>query len=68
MGNKKVVYEDDSWTVEIIYDDEPHLRISCFEDCHYIEEVDITKSAMRDDLIDEFKVRLLDIKNKKGDF
>lgn len=55
MQNKRIIYEDKDWTIEIIEDDIPHLRISGFRDFHYIEEIDITREMLESDLIDKFK-------------
>ena len=36
----KRVYEDDTWVIDLI---DGNLRVSYFEDCHYVDEVTITK-------------------------
>lgn len=45
ISNKKKskiqrVYEDDTWVVDLI---DGNLRVSCFEDCHYVDEITLTK-------------------------
>lgn len=67
--NKKriVIYEDDNWTIEIVEDDEPHLRISFFENYHYVEEIDITRSVMKDEILDIYKEMFSEIKLNKGE-
>ena len=69
MMNKKriTIYEDNDWTIEIVEDNEPHLRISCFENFHYVEEIDITRSVMKDEILDIYKEMFSDIKLNKGE-
>lgn len=49
ISNKKKskiqrVYEDDTWVVDLI---DGNLRVSCFEDCHYVDEVTLTKEYFK---------------------
>lgn len=68
MNQKRIViYEDDNWTIEIVEDNEPHLRISCFDNFHYVEEIDITRSVMRDEILDIYKEMFSEIKLNKGE-
>lgn len=65
--NRIVIYEDDNWTIEIVEDNEPHLRISCFDNFHYVEEIDITRSVMKDEILDIYKEMFSEIKLNKGE-
>lgn len=68
MNKKRIeIYVDDDWTIEIVEDNEPHLRISCFENNHYVEEIDITRSIMRDEILDIYKEVFSEIKLNKGE-
>lgn len=68
MNKKRItIYEDNDWTIEIVEDNEPHLRISCFENFHYVEEIDITRSVMKDEILDIYKEMFSDIKLNKGE-
>lgn len=68
MNKKRIeIYVDDDWTIEIVEDDEPYLRISCFENNHYVEEIDITRSVMRDEILDIYKEVFSEIKLNKGE-
>lgn len=64
---RRVIYEDNDWTIEIIEDSEPHLRISCFDNFHYVEEIDITRSVMKDEILDIYKEMFSEIKLNKGE-
>ena len=65
--NRIVIYEDNNWTIEIVEDNEPHLRISCFDNFHYVEEIDITRSVMKDEILDIYKEMFSEIKINKGE-
>ena len=39
------VYEDDTWVVDLI---DGNLRVSCFEDNHYIDEITLTKEYFKE--------------------
>ena len=50
ISNKKKskiqrVYEDDTWVIDLI---DGNLRVSCFEDCHYVDEVTLTKECFKE--------------------
>ena len=49
----KRVYEDDTWTIDEI---SGNLRITLFEDNHYVEEIDLTPEMMRSKLLDILKM------------
>ena len=38
------VYEDDTWVVDLI---DGNLRVSYFEDYHYVDEITLTKEAFK---------------------
>ena len=38
------VYEDDTWIIDMI---DGKVRVSYFEDCHYIDEITITKEQFK---------------------
>lgn len=40
---KKVIYEDNNWTIEIVNDDEndPTIRVSLFKDCHFVDDLEL---------------------------
>lgn len=49
----KRIYEDDTWTIDEI---SGNLRITLFEDYHYVEEIDLTPEIMRSKLLDILKM------------
>lgn len=53
----KVVYEDENWTIELVCETgfNPTLRISCFRDGHFVEDLEISRMMMEDDVIDDVK-------------
>lgn len=51
MGLRKI-YEDDTW---VIHERNGNLRITFFEDNHYIEEISITPEMMKSKLMDTLK-------------
>lgn len=53
--NRRVIYDDDDWVIEIVENEIPHLKISGFKNFHFVEEIDITMEMLESDLIDKFK-------------
>lgn len=53
MSQLKRIYEDDTWTIDEI---SGNLRITLFEDCHYVEEINLTPEMMRSKLLDVLKM------------
>lgn len=53
----KIVYEDDNWIIEILSETEynPIIRISSFKDCHFVNDIELSRLAMEDDVMDEVK-------------
>ena len=49
----KRIYEDDTW---VIHERNGNLRITLFEDNHYVEEIDLTPEMMRSKLLDILKM------------
>ena len=49
----KRIYEDDTWTIDEI---SGNLRITLFEDNHYVEEINLTSEMMRSKLLDVLKM------------
>ena len=47
------IYEDDTWTID---ERNGNLRITLFEDNHYVEEIDLTPEMMRSKLLDVLKM------------
>jgi len=44
--NIKRVYEDDDWIIDLI---DGNVRVSYFEDGHYIDEITITKDSFKEE-------------------
>lgn len=40
----KRIYEDDTWVVDLI---DGNLRVSCFEDYHFVDEVTLSKEFFK---------------------
>lgn len=38
------IYEDDDWVIDRVGD---NIRVSYFEDCHYVDEIIITKEQFK---------------------
>lgn len=53
MMELKRVYEDDSW---VIHERNGNLRITLFENCHYVEEINLTPEMMKSKLLDILKM------------
>lgn len=53
----KIVYEDENWTIELLYETDfnPQIRISCFKDGHFVEDLKLSRMMMEDDVIDDVK-------------
>ncbi len=51
MGLRRI-YEDDTW---VIHERNGNLRITLFEDNHYVEEISITPEMMKSKLMDTLK-------------
>ena len=49
----KRIYEDDNWTIDEI---SGNLRITLFEDNHYVEEINLTPEMMKSKLLDVLKM------------
>ena len=49
----KRIYEDDNW---VIHERNGNLRITLFEDNHYVEEINLTPEMMRSKLLDILKM------------
>ena len=49
ISNKKSkiqrVYEDDTWVIDLI---DGNLRVSYFEDCHFLDDVTLTKECFKE--------------------
>ncbi|MDD5901733.1 MAG: hypothetical protein PUC73_12660 [Lachnospiraceae bacterium] len=41
----KRVYEDDSWVIDLI---DGKVRVSYFEDCHFVDEIMISKDTFKE--------------------
>lgn len=48
----KRIYEDNNW---VIHERNGDLRITLFEDNHYVEEISITPEIMKSKLMDTLK-------------
>ena len=53
MTGLKRVYEDDNWVID---ERNGNLRITLFEDCHFVEEIVITPELMKSQLLDILKM------------
>lgn len=52
-----VIYEDEYWTIEIVNDNDynPMIRISSFEDCHFIDDLELTRQMFKSMVLDDVK-------------
>ena len=53
MSGLKRVYEDDNWVID---ERNGNLRITLFEDDHFVEEIIITPELMKSQLLDILKM------------
>lgn len=53
MAELKRVYEDDNWVID---ERNGNLRITLFEDYHFVEEIVITPELMKSQLLDILKM------------
>ena len=53
----KVVYEDENWTIELLcqIDFNPQIRISCFKDGHFVDDLELSRLMMEDGVMDKVK-------------
>lgn len=43
---KKRIYEDDNWVIDMV---DGNIRVSYFEDWHYVDEIILTKEHFKND-------------------
>lgn len=41
----KRLYEDDTWVIDLV---DGNIRVSYFEDCHFVDEMMITKDSFKE--------------------
>lgn len=54
----RIVYEDDTWTIQIISETNfnPQIRISCFRDNHFVDDLELSRMVFEDEhALDEVK-------------
>ena len=40
----KRIYEDDNWVIDLV---DGNIRVSYFENCHYVDEITVTKEYFK---------------------